>query len=216
MLSLMEEILLLSLKEEKGTFSFTASAGIDSCLTGAILMELELLKRIRVDKKTLEVIDRTSTKNPRLDTALKQVDSSKRVHPPHYWVSKLRSTMKRLRKELLEEMVDKALVREEEHQVLVFFTSTRYPLRDIRAKKDILDRLQKVLLRGETAKPRTEKLIGLVSACSLTPSLFDKEERKDASKKAKEITKEDVLAEAVKKAIQIQSASAGSSVVSIS
>lgn len=216
MLSLMEEILLLSLKEEKGTFSITASAGIDSCLTGAILMELELLKRIRVDKKTLEVIDRTSTKNPRLDAALKLIDSSKRLQPPHHWVNKLRSTMKHLRKELLKELVDKALLREEEHQFLVFFTTTRHPLRDIRAKKDILDRLQKVLLRGEIPPPRTARLIGLIQACSLVRSLFDQEERKDAQKKAKEIAKEDVLAEAVKKAIQAQNASSGASVGSFS
>lgn len=212
MLSLMEEILLLSLKEEKGTFSMTASSGIDSCLTGAILMELELLKRIRVDKKTLEVIDRTSTKNPRLDSALKLIDSNKRLHPPHYWVSKLRSTMKHLRKELLKELVDKAFLREEEHQFLILFTSTRYPLRDIRAKKDLLDHLQKALLRGEIPHPRTARLIGIIHASSLTGSLFDKEERKDAQKKAKEISKEDVLAEAVKKAIQAQSASSGASV----
>jgi len=211
MLSLMEEILLLSLKEEKGTLYLTVSTGIDSGITGALLMELEFLKRIKVNKKTLEVIDRHSTRNPRLDAALKQIDASKRLHPPHYWVSKLRSTMKHLRKELLEELVDKAFLREEEHEFLVFFHTTRYPLRDIRAKKDILDRLQKVLLRGEIPHPRTAKLIGLIQACSLIGPLFDKDERKEARNKAKEIAREDVLAEAVKKVIQAQTASTGAS-----
>jgi golgi phosphoprotein 3 len=210
MLTLMEEILLLALKEEKGTPSFTAAAGIDFCLTGAILMELEFLKRIRVDKKTLEVVDRTLTKNSRLDIVLKQIDASKRIKPPHYWVSKLRSTMKGLRKEVLEELVDKAILREEDHQFLLFFTTTRYPLRDIRAKKDILDRLQKVLLRGEFPNPRTLKLIGLVNACSLTNMLFDKEDRKYARKQAKEISKNDFLSEAVKKVIQTNNASSAS------
>ncbi len=212
MLNLMEEILLLSLQEEKGTLYFTASTGIDSCLTGALLMELELMKRIRVDKKTLEVIDRSSTKSPRLDAALKQIDSSKRLQPPHYWVSKLRGSMKRLRKELLEELVDNGLLREEEHQFLVFFRTNRYPLRDVRAKKDLLDRVQKVLLRGEKPQARTVKLIGLIHACSLIGSLFDKEERKEARKMAKEISKEDVLSEAVKKAVQNQNASSAAAV----
>lgn len=207
MLNLMEEILLLSLKEEKGTLYFTASTGIDFCLSGAILMELELMKRIRADKKVLEVIDRSSTKNPRLDAALKQIDSSKRLHPPHYWVSKLQGSMKRFRKELLKELVDKGLLREEEHQFLVFFQTNRYPLRDVRAKKDLLDRVQKVLLRGEKPQARTVKLIGLIHACSLIGSLFDKEERKEARKMAKEISKEDILAEAVKKAIQAHNSS---------
>jgi golgi phosphoprotein 3 len=208
MLTLMEEILLLALNDEKGTLSLASSTGIDYCLTGAILMELELLKRIRVEKKSLEVISRTPTNNPRFDNALKQIDSSKRIHPPHYWVSKLRSTIKGLRKELLEELVDKALLREEDHQYLLFFTTTRYPLRDPRTKKDILDRLQKVLLRGESPDPRTLKLIGLVNACSLTNKLVDKEDRKYARKKAKETSKEDILAEAVKKVIQASASAA--------
>lgn len=172
-------------------------------------MELELLKRIRVDKKALEVINRTPTKSLLLDTALKHIDSSKRLHPPHYWVSKLRSTSKHLRKELLEKLVDKAFLREEEHEFLLFFQTTRYPLRDIRAKKDLHDRLQKVLLRGEIPQARTAKLIGLIYVGSLTSSLFDKEERKNARKRAKEISKEDVLAEAVKKAIQARSTYSG-------
>lgn len=209
MLSLMEEILLLSLNQEKGTLTFTASAGIDYCLTGAILMELELLKRIRVNKKTLEVIDRTPTKNLRLDTALKQIDSSKRTHPPHYWVSKLRSTMKHLRKELLEGLVDKALLREEERQVFMFFNKTCYPIRDVRVKKDIQDRIQMVLLRGEIPPLRTLKLITLIQICNITDTLVDKEDRKDARKRAKELSKEDILAQSIKKVIQGSAAYTG-------
>jgi hypothetical protein len=206
MLSLMEEILLLALKEEKGSLSMTASSQINYCLAGAILMELELHQRIKADKKTVQVIDRTPTRNPHLDAALKQIDSHGRLRTPDYWVTKLPRTLKTLRQEILTQMMEKALVREEEHQVFIFFTVNRYPLRDIRAKKDILDRLQKILLRGESAMPRTVKLIGLVSNCGLLYTLFDKEDRKHARKKAKEVTAEDVLSQAVKKALESQSA----------
>jgi hypothetical protein len=202
MLSLMEEILLLALKEEEGTLFLTATAGINNCLGGAILMELELHNRIKADKKTVQVIDRTPTRNTRLDTALKLIDSHSSLRPPEYWIPKLLKDLKPLRQALLKEMTEKALVREDEHQVLIFFTQNHYPLRDIRAKKDILDRLHKVLLRGELPNPRTEKLIGLVSACSLIYSLFDKEDRKEALKRAKELTAKDILTQAIKKASQ--------------
>lgn len=208
MLTLMEEVLLLCLNEEKGHFSFTASTVVDFCLTGAILMELEFLKRIRAEKKSLEVLDARTTKNSRLDLTLHQIDSSNRHRNPEYWVGKLRSTLKGLRKEVLEEMVDKALLREEEKQTFLFFTTTRYPVRDIRARKDILDRIHRVLLRGESPDVRTAKLIGLMFGSGMLSSLVDKEDRKEAKRRAKELTKEDILANAVKKTIQAQSAAA--------
>lgn len=204
MLTLMEEVLLLALNEDKGNFSFTASSVVDSCLTGALLMELEFLKRIRAEKKTLEVLDAGPIKDSRLELAINQIDSSKRDHTPEYWVGKLRSSLKGLRKGLLEEMVDKNLLREEEHQTLIFFTTTRYPVRDIRVKKDILDRVHRALLRGENPDLRTAKLIGLLYGSGLLPYLVDKEDRKEVRKRAKEITKDDILANAVKKNIQAQ------------
>lgn len=206
----MEELLLLSVHEDKGTISFTVSTGIDFCLTGAILMELELLKRIQVDKKSLKVLDRTPTKNPRLNAALKQIDSSKRSKSPEYWIRKLKGTMKHLRKELLEELVDKALVREEDQQYLILFSRTCYPLRDFRAKKDIQDRLQKVLLRGETPHPRTLKLLALVYTCNLMKTLVDKEERKEAGKLAKALSREDFIAQSIKNVIQASTMNTGS------
>ncbi|MEM5816540.1 MAG: GPP34 family phosphoprotein [Desulfitobacterium hafniense] len=202
MLTLMEEVLLISLNEEKGNFSFTASTFIDYCLTGAILMELEHLQRIRVSNKTVEVLDARPLNNQRLELALHQMDSSERHRPPEHWVAKLRSTLKGLRKSLLEEMADKALLREEEQQGFLFFTSTRYPVRDERARKDILDRIHRVLLRGENPDRKTAKLIGLLYASGILPYLVDKGERKEAKKRAKDITKDDILANAVKKAVQ--------------
>lgn len=202
MLTLMEEVLLISLNEEKGNFSFTASTYIDYCLTGAILMELEHLQRIRVGNKTVEVLDARPFNNRRLEPVLHQLDSSKRHRPPEYWISKLRSTLKGLRKSLLEEMADKALLREEEQQGFLFFTSTRYPVRDERARKDILDRVHRVLLRGESPDRKTAELIGLLYASGILPYLVDKGERKEAKKRAKEITKDNIVANAVKKAVQ--------------
>lgn len=202
MLTLMEEILLVSLNEDKGNFSFTASTCIDYCLTGAILIELERLKRIRVDKKTLDVLDGRPLNNQWLDMALQLMESSKRHRSPEYWVGKLRSALKGLRKNLLEEMTDKTLLREEEVQTFFFFTSTRYPVRDVRARKDILDRIRRVLLLGEEPDHQTTKLSGLLYVGNILPSLVDKTDRKQAKKNAKELAKHDILISAVKKTIQ--------------
>lgn len=202
MFNLLEELLLFTVHEEKGTIPLAASMKIDFCLAGALLMELELLQRIRVSKKTLEVVDRTSTGNSRLDTLLKLIDNSKRIQTPHYWISKIKGTFKHLRRESLEQLVDRGYLREEERPVFWLFTSTAYPLRDDRPKREIRDHLRLIILRGETSTPKRTKLLTLMYACGLTDTLFDKEERKAARKKVKEFAKEDLLAQALIKTIE--------------
>lgn len=202
MLDLLEELLLLAVHEDKGTVPFEASNKINFCLSGALLIELELMNRIKVDNKTLHVINRTPTRNSRLDTLLNLIDNSKKVRSPSYWITKAKGTFKHLRREYLEQLVDQGVLREEERQILWIFPSTAYPLRDTLLKREIRDRIRLVILRGETPNPRTARIIALVHACGLTNTIFDKEERKDARKKVKALAKEDLLVEAIIKTIQ--------------
>lgn len=109
---------------------------------------------------------------------------------------------KHLRRECLEHLADCGLLREEDRQVLVFFSSTVYPLRDDRPIKEIRDRVRLTILRGETPSPRTAHLISLIHVLGITHTLFDKDERKEARKRIKSIVKEDLLAQAILQAIQ--------------
>lgn len=208
MLDLLEELLLLAVDEEKGTIPLGVSGKIDFCLAGALLIELELRNRIEVDKKTLKIIDRSSTGHSRCDTLLDLIDHSKRVRSPSYWITKTKKTFKHLRRKYLEELVDQGILREEEHQILWVFPSTAYPLRDTLLKREIRDRIRLVILREEVPNPRTTRLIALVHACGLTNTLFDKNERKMARKKVKALAKEDQLVQAIMKTIQASNSGA--------
>lgn len=208
MFNLLEELLLLSIHEEKGTIPFSAATKIDVCLAGALLMELELLHRIKSNRKVIEVIDRTPTGYPRLDSLLKLIDNSKRLRSPAHWITKAKGMFKHLRREYLEHLADRGFLREEERQIFVFFNSTVYPLRDDRPKKEIRDRIRLVILRGETSSPRTAHLIALVHACGIIPALFDKEERREARRKTKTMVKEDPIAQAIIQTIQGSNAAA--------
>ena len=52
-LSLAEELLLLSLRDDKGTVVNSASMGLPFGLAGAVLMELALQEKIRIEGKKL-------------------------------------------------------------------------------------------------------------------------------------------------------------------
>ncbi len=53
MLNIAEKLLLLALHDEKGTLLSSASASLLYGLSGVVLMELTLNKRLHIDKKLL-------------------------------------------------------------------------------------------------------------------------------------------------------------------
>lgn len=202
MLSLDEELLLLAYHDEKGRVLMSAYSKLDACFVGALLMELALLKRLRIGPKTLEVINRTPTGQAHLDAFLKQIGDSEQIKSADFWIKKLKSSIKSRIKERLNKLVDKGILNHDERTELWFFTSQYFPSRDDRPKREIMRHLQTVILRGETPDQKTEMLICLVWVCGLTNSVFDQDDRKEASKRMKEIVKLNLYAQGIAKASQ--------------
>ena len=67
MLTFAEEILLLMLDDEDGTFLPTRTSAVEYVLAGAVLLDLAFANRIDTDERQLLVIDSTPTGNPMLD-----------------------------------------------------------------------------------------------------------------------------------------------------
>jgi len=201
-LSLDEELLLLAYHDDKGRVLMSAYAKLDVCFVGALLMELDLLKRLRIGPITLEVINRKPTGQAHLDAFLKLIGDSEQIKSTDFWIKQLKSGIKPRIKEKLEKLVDQGILNHDERTEFWFFTTQYYPSRDDRPKREILRHLQTVILRGETPDPKTEMLISLVWVCGLTHSVFDSEDRKDASKRIKEIYKLNLIAQAIAKASQ--------------
>ncbi len=197
-----QELLLLALHDEKGSVRWVATSRLPYCLAGALLMELSLMKRLRITTTGPEVLDRTPTGQPLLDETLRMIDSAQKVKAPYYWVSKLGRRIKSTKSNLLKGLVDQGILNREEHRILGIFPTTRYPSRDDRSRKDITSRVCAVVLRREHPDPRTTMLISLVYTCALTNSIFDKDERRDARQRLKEIAKPLPITQAIKKAIQ--------------
>jgi len=204
LLSLSEELLLLAYHDEKGRPLMSAYSKLGFCFIGALLMELVLLKRLKIGPKTLEIIKRDPTGQAPLDAFLKQIGDSEHIKSTDFWIKHLKNGIKPVIKEQLKKLVDKGILNQEERTELWFFTSEYFPSRDDRPKREIIRHLQTVILRGETPDPRTEMLISLVWVCGLTSYVFDPEERKDARIRIKEIGKLNLMALAIAKACQGQ------------
>ena len=162
-LTLMEEILLLGLKDKQGYLSFW-NDNISYTLRGCILIELALRRRIAITKdpmrkryglteRMVDVIDGKMTGEVLLDEALKMMKASDRMSVAQWvdlmsgetWnVMKIGYQLKQVRERLAKGLVDKGILRTEKRNFLLFDMAT-HPLNDTSCKDAVLRRVLTLL-----------------------------------------------------------------------
>ncbi|KAF3393955.1 Vacuolar protein sorting-associated protein 74 [Penicillium rolfsii] len=161
-LTLMEEVLLLGLKDKQGYLSFW-NENISYALRGCIVIELALRGRISMQKdssrrrfpladRIIEVVDDTLTGEVLLDEALKMMKSSEKMSV-NSWIDlmsgetwnlmKIGYQLKQVRERLAKGLVDKGILRTEKRNFLLFDMAT-HPVADGGAKDDLHKRVRNI------------------------------------------------------------------------
>jgi Golgi phosphoprotein 3 len=94
---------------------------------------------------------------------------------PQKWVVSL-STESALRDRLLERLINKGILRREEHKILWVISSPHYPMQDGSSELESRDRIRAAVLNGKQPDQRTTALISLVKACKLIGEVFTEAE----------------------------------------
>ncbi|GAA6016446.1 hypothetical protein JCM11491_002416 [Sporobolomyces phaffii] len=172
-LTLMEEVLLLGLKDKQGYLSFW-NDNISYTLRGCIVLELALRHRIAMVRdpnrrrfpladRYIEVVDDKLTGEVLLDEALKMMKQSERMSVGTWidlmsgetWnVMKIGYQLKQVRERLAKGLVDKGVLRTEKRNFLLFDMAT-HPVSDPTFKDDVLRRTLSLLTTRSTAVPTT-------------------------------------------------------------
>jgi len=202
MLVFAEELLLLALHDEKGTVVTNASMALPFGLAGALLADLILGDRLHLEDGKVTVISTATTGNEILDEALAMVAQSKKDRKLDHWIGKL-SGMKDLRNRLLDRLVQEGILRRDEHRVLWVFPSHRYPTQEASPELLIRERIRAVILYDTEPDARTSMLISLANACELWKEILDREERKQAKARIKEIVQGEPIGKAIADAVAI-------------
>ncbi|KAH8089876.1 GPP34-domain-containing protein [Cristinia sonorae] len=174
-LTLMEEVLLLGLKDKQGYLSFW-NDNISYTLRACILLELALRRRIALvrdpnrrqlplSERILEVIDDRSTGETILDEALKMMKTQETAGEKmaiNMWVDllsgetwnvmKIGFQLKQVRERLAKGLVDKGVLRTEKRNFLLFDMAT-HPVADMRTKEGIVRRVVTLLTTTTSAVP---------------------------------------------------------------
>jgi len=194
-LTLMEEVLLLGLKDREGYTSFWNDC-ISSGLRGCILIELALHGRIELEKNGMRrrpLLDRkiicksdTPTGDILLDEALRHIKETVPGETTQTWIEylsgetwnpmKLKYQLRNVRERLAKNLVEKGVCTTEK-QNFVLFDMTTHPVNDSTAKQRLVRRVQDSVLSRWTNDPnrfdrRTLSLIHLAHASDVLENAF--------------------------------------------
>ncbi|HKT42102.1 MAG TPA: GPP34 family phosphoprotein [Rhodanobacteraceae bacterium] len=175
------DLLLLVLDDERGTVLPQAALGLDYGLAGAVVMELALRGRIRLDGDVVSTTG-TATDDALLDDALRSIAATPGKNLSH-WVWHLSRDLGGLRQRLLDRLVARGTLERRERRVLLLFHQNVYPERDTRVEHDIRARVDAALLQGATPDAQTACLIHLAAACRVTDAIYPRDEHKAIRKR---------------------------------
>jgi hypothetical protein len=195
--TLAEDLMLLLLDDETGR-PLVNSTSADNALAGAVLLDLVHAERVDApEDKKLRVRDASPLGDPVLDAGLQRLGDKDSLKPQRA-VELLR---KNVRKAVLDQLVNRGLVRREESKVLGLFPRTSWPAVDSAHEDEVRTGLAAALVDGEQPDARAGGLVALLHAVNAVHKVVDGD-KKALRARAKQISEDNWAGTAVKKAVQ--------------
>lgn len=201
-LRLHHEIMLLALCDKKGTFQSTM---YPYALAGAMLTELVLLGRIRVESgrsKRVELMSAQKIGDAVLDDLLRDIATSAKPRRLDCWVGHA-VAMKQLTERIASKLCEWKILREVEKKGW-FISQKQFPEFNSKFERAIKTRMSKLLF-GQTAHhhPRTTALIALAKHTGLLAVNFDKDRLKRNQRRVDRVVSGDMYSSrATKRAVE--------------
>jgi golgi phosphoprotein 3 len=199
-LTLPEEMLLLGWNDEQGRNRSTYN--LSMLLAGASVLELVLRDAVTVSGDHLHATS-AQLDDPVLDRVLDEIRSSNRPRSVKGWVARI-GQRRWLRPMVVNHLVEQGILRHETKSVLGLITWSSYPVVDRSAVTELRDRPLHVLTRPEPVADVSDAALGgLVHSGggTLLRQLVPGEQRADARKRAKALSKGEGISADVAKAI---------------
>ncbi len=212
-LRLHEEVLLLALKDEKGTpYAVQYSYAIGGALLAELLLEARLELAEKPRKRPLKpgkkpdylvmVADQKPLADPIIDECLLRVSTSKKPRSPQDWVMRF-AQLKDLKRRIAVGLCRRGILREREDRILVLFRRTAYPTLDGAPERRVMDRVTAAVLGDEDAlDARTAVLVALCHGTGLLKPVLGKDVVKERKDWIEAIAGGDVVGEATKAAVE--------------
>lgn len=203
-LHLYEQILLLALRDEKGSIHF--GVHYQFALAGAILSELLLMKKVSIEherkKKFIKLENYTRLGDEILDEAVLKLRDAKRRQQVQAWVTKI-SNIKQLKHRAARSLCRKGILRMEEDKVLLLFKRKLYPELNPKPEKEILKKMEEAIFTDiEDIDSETLVLISICQSTDMLKTLFDRKLLRGRKQRIRDIVEGNIVGNATKEAIE--------------
>jgi hypothetical protein len=196
-LTLVEEIILLTLHDQDGSFVSVPAFSMEYAISGALLMDLAQRDRIDTDPEKLMVVDQTPTGDDLLDPVLERLARSPTHLSTQEWLNALALETHPVKEHVLERLVDRGILRREEKKFLWVFGKRRYPVIDNKEQREAKLRILGILLSDEIPETRDIVLIALADACALFESILSRQEYRSAAPRIHQVARMDLIGQAM-------------------
>ena len=198
-LTLAEELVLLTLRDDGGAFVDLPRHALDFALAGAVLMDLCRRRRLDADASHLVVVDRAPVGDDILDPALAAAVSSG-PRGVDFWIEVLTREAGAIRKRALDRLVARGILRQD-NQLLRWVRGRRYPIADDREQVEVKQRVLSILRSEEIPGPHDVAVIALADACAVFDAILSMDEMLELRPRVAEVARMDLLAVFVARAL---------------
>jgi len=202
-LTIPEELFLLTVNEQTGRRAFLKSKKFDILLSAAILMELALLNRIDTDLDYV-IPDRAEpTGLLLLDTALAQIQQSQENQTINRCLFNLAEKGARYREILVSGLLEKGLLRMEHEHVFLRFTADKYPI--LIHDQEVIEvktRMKGLVFSNELPDFRDVVIISLAWYGGLLDLIFTEDEIQKYRARIEQLARMDLIGQAVSKSLR--------------
>lgn len=169
---------------------------------GAILLDLASEKCINLSGDKLEVLQHTTDLSETHQMVLTELIDSKKERTLKRWVSRLGQRGRKYVKHFNQQLEQEGSIQIIKKKFL-FIPYTQIQLLDIKTKAQLVHDLRSVIFNQNPLPEENEVILSLVAACKMYKAIaFNKEERKQAKLRLKEIIKDGSVSQNVDKVIK--------------
>ena len=167
MLTMLEEVVLLTVDERSGHLRSTREFGTAYALVGAVFFDLALAGKIDTDTETIRIVDSSPTGNPILDRVMAQMGRRPDLKTVRDWIEEIFVQRADLEGEALASLIAQGILRHEKSKLLWIIDVERFPLVDNQRQQHVKLRLAHTILSGQIPATRDIMLVSVAEACGL-------------------------------------------------
>ena len=193
-----ERLLLMSLSRDEGIPASSPHMAHDIALAGAILIDLEFARRIRIQRGRVELIDWQPTGHGFLDRALQKIHLASDPLELGAWLNLLAEDASDLKHAAFERLTERGLVAIERRKLVSGFEAHFFPHAKSSGERSLVARLT----RSEALDPLDVLAVCLAEACGLFEVILSDKRRRRIEERIHQLVATNSVAEAVIEAVE--------------